>query len=155
MKRLRNIARAKPPSFWWGVVAGCPGLLLVGVVVGFWLMTAMDWPRFSVEVVSNGGDVTRAGGVRVEILDERGGAIQTCNGACDDLLLEAASSDNSYRVRVLNADGECLACSTGVYVTSGLPSRIRVAGARSLDVSFGLENGAFESITIRGDATPP
>ena len=128
-------------AFGWGLVAGATGPFLIPVILfsalKLWIPD-LRRPEFNVDVVSVGADVSRHGGSRVVVANERGAVIQTCNDQCDDLRLRESSGDNSYWVRVFDKDGACVACTaTGVYVTNGYGApitRFDVAGAGVLQV---------------------
>jgi len=104
-----------------GLAAGV--LLPLAAVSVLWLRDQLgEWkPRpFNVQVLSNGADVSRHGGVKIVISGERRAMVQTCNGPCDDLTFQTNSGgDDVFRVKVLDASGHCVACDAGQYVTSG------------------------------------
>ena len=127
----------------------------IGVAIGFLLPFGVVWginyaltvgpdgrvPRFDVEVSSIGSDVSRHGGVRLVIDDEHGKVVQSCQGGCDDLRLQRQSSDNGFRVSVLDATGRCVACTQDTYVDGssfGDVSRFVVSGQDRLAASFSV-----------------
>lgn len=67
-------------------------------------------------------------GAKVSIRNAYGQVEQTCNGPCDDLLLEATSSDNLYSLKIVDAKGECILCDKGEYVTHGMVTDWKVGG---------------------------
>ncbi len=102
---------------------------MVATLIASWGLAR--WPHahrreITTEVV--GADVSRAGGVRVRILNEHGALTQTCSGVCDDFAFEADSPDNVYKAEVRDASGRCVLCDGGSYVTGGTQVRWRLAG---------------------------
>lgn len=145
-----------------------------GLIVGLFVALAAPWtigallkamspglgpPPFNVQVRSSGADVSRHGGVKVAVEDARGKVVQSCNQVCDDFELDANGGDNSYRVRVLNAAGECVACDEGRYVSGGYGSPIdrwTVSGRDALTVKVSTlrRNAAGEFVAAPMKAAP-
>jgi hypothetical protein len=121
-------------AFRWGMVfgAGLPVLVfaLVHVLATRWLHA--ERPPFYAQVVIDGGDVTRAGGVRLLVADKGAAVQQVCSDACDDLEFRAEDvGDDVFHVSVLDQAGHCIACDQGQYVSNGYGAPIvrwRVAG---------------------------
>lgn len=93
---------------------------------------ALDDGQPNVRVQVSGRDVSRHSGAKVSIHNAYGRVEQICNGACDDLLLEASSSDNLYSLRIVDAKGECVLCDKGDYVTTGMFTHWDISGADKL-----------------------
>jgi hypothetical protein len=121
--------------------------LASGIIAPLVLFGAFEWivsgsrpPEFNVDVVTAGADVSRHGGRRVLVVNERGAVAQSCNGECDDLRLRENSGDNSYWVRVLDRSGGCVACTlTGFYVSNGYGAsvtRVEVSGQDRLRARY-------------------
>lgn len=135
MKHRRRLG-----AFGWGALSGAAfpiaALVLMGVL-RLWY-PGLSSPQFNVDVSSVGSDVSRRGGTRLVVANERGLVAQSCNGECDDLRLLEDSGDNSYWVRVFDHNGACVACTrTGVYVTTGYGAsiaRFDVSGRNRLQV---------------------
>ena len=131
----------------WGVVAGAVSPVLI--LLGAW--TALELgppdpkaPAFNVELVSAGADVSRHGGMRVVLANERGAIAQTCRGACDDLRVRQNTGYNVYWARVLDAKGACVVCDpTGAYVANGYDASVAT-----------LIVGGREKLTIRQTIHP-
>ena len=144
-------------AFRWGLIAGAVFPVAVWLALMGLLklsMPGIEAPRFNVDMSSVGRDVTRSGGRRVIFANERGSVVQSCNGACDDVRLQESSGDNSYWVRVLDAQGRCVACSRGGYVTNGYGSevtRLRIDGTDALDIRESYGRGAERSVKISDD----
>lgn len=141
--------RPRVDAFRWGLIAGVvlPMAIPLGLIALLKLsIPDADAPRFNVDMSSVGADVTRHGGRRVIFANEHGSVVQSCNGECDDVRREESSGDNSYWVRVLDAQGRCVACSSGGYVTNGMETRLRVAGAAALDIRESYGDGSAFSV---------
>jgi len=145
--------RLRPNALQWGVITGA--VLPVAVLLGFIGLLKLWSPdasaRFNVDMSSVGADVTRHGGRRVIFANERGSVVQFCNGECDDVRRQESSGDNSYWVRVLDAQGRCVACSSGGYVTNGMETRLRVAGMADLDIRESSGDGPAFSVKSPAD----
>jgi hypothetical protein len=159
MKRLH----VKLKAFHLGAAGGFAlGVALV-LLVKAWIGPEFYSPRYNVEVVSRGEDVSRHAGRTVQVASEQGlVAEQICSDACDDFEFQASSTDNVYTVRVLDAAGRCLACDPGMYVTSGYVAPITrwtVAGAEALRVNISLitrePDGSFveRPLAVRREGT--
>ena len=125
--------RVRMTAFRWGLAvgAGLPVLaFLVGHTVVTWLH--LEPPPFYVQVLTDGGDISRAGGVRVTVADKGAALQQLCRDYCDDLDVTAEDvPDTVFWVRVVDASGRCIACDPGRYVSNGHAMPItqwRVAG---------------------------
>ena len=159
-KLAHGATTARPPAsdFRRGLIAGLLLPLTSSLLIWGLLRITFPSPGFDVEVVSKGAAVTRCGGRSVVVADEGGGITQTCNGACDDLHVQASSGDNSYWVNVLDAQGACIACTGGIYVTSGFGdsgvTRFHVVGGRELDVQIAYGQSAAVSAAWRRSGPP-
>ena len=142
----------------------CVGALvpLLGLGIGLIMLNDIRPPRFNIDVASVGADVSRNGGQRLVVANERGAIVQTCRGRCDDLRLQESSGDNSYWVRILDSTGTCIACTPGVYTANGYGAsitRVDVSGQDHLQVRLrylnrdGTEAFPGQGLSI-GVATP-
>jgi hypothetical protein len=157
----RRGQRLRLNAFSAGVGVGV-ALPLLGV--GLLALTLADLrpPRFNVDVASAGADISRNGGRRIVVANDRGAVVQTCRGRCDDLRLQESSGDNSYRVRILDSAGACIACTPGLYVTNGYGAsitRVDVSGRDHLQVRLrDLNRDGTEIVPGQGqsigEATP-
>ena len=146
----------------WGIVAGAVlpiaiPLALIGLLN--LSLPNVEAPQFNVDMSSVGADVTHNGGRRVIFANERGRVVQSCNGECDDVRLQESSGDNVYWFEVLDAQGRCVACSYGGYVTNGYGTevtRLRVAGADVLDIreSYGGAPAVSRKLRNHGAVSP-
>ena len=98
----------------------------------------------------SGIDVTRHGGAKVAILNERGSITQTCHGVCDDLAFVQDSPDNLYRLEVRDAAGRCLLCEKGDYVTNGVALGWEVGGQEVLGLQR-TDRSAYDRAPSRED----
>ena len=127
-------------TFGWGVMVGVvfPVVVAVGLFGLFKFgMPKSAAPKFNVDVVSLGAEVTRHGGRQLVVRHERGWTVQTCRDGCDDLHLQQFSGDNAYGVAVLDGAGKTLASDSDGYVTGGYGtsiSRFDVSGRDVLRV---------------------
>jgi hypothetical protein len=114
------------------------GLLLPWIAWKGFTASAGPEPEFNVEVVSRGADLSGHGAVQLAVRSARDeGVVQTCRGACDDLLLRERTGDNSYSVQARDASGACVACGGIGYVSGGYSTgldRAVVSGADRLVV---------------------
>ena len=123
--------RLRLTPFRAGVIAGAllPPMAWLAVEIND---LSPNWrpPPSNVQVLSNGADISRHGGVKLVVSGERRSMVQTCNGPCDDIVFQTNSrGDDVFRVKVLGASGNCIACDGGQYVTSGnMIARWLVAG---------------------------
>ncbi len=140
----RGNPRRRLGAFGWGIVAGAA--LPVATPLAVWgalklAMPDLKAPAFNVALVSAGADVSRHGGTRVILANERGAVTQSCREACDDLRVRQSSGDNSFWVRALDASGACVACTpAGIYVTNGYGASVTtfvVEGRQKLGVRYG------------------
>lgn len=98
------------------------GLIVTGMLLGSLTtctgvgLLSLNEP--SVRVKVQGRDVSKFGGAKVDVVNERGRLSQTCNGECDDLILEADSGGNVHSVSVWDASGKCVFCGERQYLTS-------------------------------------
>lgn len=143
-----HVRRARLTPFIAGILSGLATCVVVGGL-GFWLMAALgrqSW--YSVEVLANGGDITRLGGASLAIEFDNGGEVLkvACRGACDDLGYRAATGEAGVRVRVLDARGACLVCDGYQYVDSESVLQLTVAGRDRLAETALYDTGA------KGDA---
>ena len=142
---FRSSSRLRP--FRAGLLAGL-GLFAL-TVGGFILMDRLQ-PRFAIELTSRGADLDRHGAARLVLSNEQDVTfIQSCRDGCDDLWRGEESTDNAYWVRVLDAHGQCVACTTtGLYVTSGVVERLAVRGADRLEIDLNDRH------IVSGDSAP-
>lgn len=90
-----------------------------GAAASLWLYPPLAPGRFDFEATAKGADLSRHHAARVVLMDHRGlKAVQTCVGACDDLLLRARLGDAGPTLSVVAADGRELAAG-GTYVPGG------------------------------------
>ena len=90
-------------------------------------------PSYNVDLAASGAAVSRQGGTVIMVSRESGVLLrQTCIEGCDDLRIRAKSGDDSFGMSAYSAAGECLACDSSVYVTSGATTRLRLAGEQRL-----------------------
>ena len=115
------------------------GLIAVGMLLGNLAICTLEevLGRYepSVRLNVDGRDVSKHGGAKVKVLNERGLFAQTCNGECDNILFEADSGDNVYSVSVLDSRGQCILCDDGQYVTSGLLTDWTLGGRDKLTLT--------------------
>jgi len=133
-KRGQRLLRENPVLL--GFLCGLVGFVVTVGLLWLW-MSPFREPSFNVQLDSSGGAISRHAGRRLVLSHEHGSLTQTCNGACDDLSYRAKDGDNTYRLQVLNAAGECLACATGIDVMGGyggLSARWRVVDHGSLKI---------------------
>ena len=130
MSWVRRVFR--PTAFRLGFFGGL-GLALL--VVAIFVTLEFAGPKYDGEVVSNGADVSRAGGRSITVR-ERDYRVFTaqCNGACDDLWYgRNVGGDTSMAVEVRDAAGRCIACDGSAYMDGGFPfavERWTLAGPR-------------------------
>jgi hypothetical protein len=149
-------------AFRWGLSIGFLAAILLAGLLWVWMGPELYRPRFNVEVISTGADVSRQGGAKVVVRNEQGiVAEQTCRDQCDDFELRADSGDNSFSVRVLDAAGQSLAGGDEIYVTGGYGAwitRWTVSGADTLQVRLSTlhhkANGTFEEKPLSLPLTP-
>jgi len=143
-------------AFRAGLLTGLMMVLgLAGII--WWSSHGQPTAPYAFEGTVVGADVGRHGGRQVEVTD-RGYAIvrQSCNGACDDLSYRRSAGDSVVAVRVLDANGSCIVCSEGIYVTGGMPSAssIRVGGADKLEARSGsVARQPDGSMRVQGEET--
>ncbi|MDB5476492.1 MAG: hypothetical protein JWP49_2003 [Phenylobacterium sp.] len=123
-------------SFRWALVAAFVATWLVGAGVYLWVEPQFYALPFSVEVISHGDEVSRAGGTRLVVRNGQGPVLtQTCRDACDDFQLQAEASDNAVAVTVFDAKRRPLTPpAPATYVTSGGLTRFVVADRGGLAV---------------------
>jgi hypothetical protein len=111
--------------------------VVVLVLVFAALPTKATGPEAPFELAMTGADVSRAGGVAVEVR-ARGDALRLdCRDACDDLRLQDQNGDLDS-VRVLDANGACVACRDVSQPYSGSASRRwSVSGTPKLAIAAG------------------
>ena len=139
-----HVRRWRLTPFSAGILSGLATCMVVGGL-GFWLLTVLgrqSW--YSVEVLANGGDITRLGGASLAIEYDHGGAALNiaCRGACDDFGYRADTGDAGVRVRVLDARGACLVCDRYTYVDGASVVRLAVAGRDRLTATASYGAGA-------------
>jgi hypothetical protein len=147
--------RFRVTAFHVGLIAGAA----TAVAIPFLVFAAIDWldpPQpYSLEVLANGADMSRAGGQRTLIepdWDDRPTITATCNGVCDDLGYRVITGDSAYTVRVLDAKGACVACGEAGYVNTRTAMRLRIGGAGKLVVTSELLGRGQEASQARGAA---
>jgi hypothetical protein len=120
-------------AFRVGFAAGLAAWALIYVVVHPYRA-----PKFNVEIVSSGLDVSRHGGRRLVVDHGHGSLSQMCNGACDDLWYRASDDENDYVVQVLDAKGACIVCDQPRGIMGGYGGwshRWSISGAEALKIS--------------------
>lgn len=121
-----------------GTVLLVLGALVVGAVAGVaGVFFLSGHSADSVRFASTGADVSAHGGKSVEVRSGRETLWQTCNSVCDDLKFAVHGSDDSYRVRVLDAEGREVARGGAGYVTNGMTTSLTVAGREKLEIRAG------------------
>lgn len=103
-----------------GFLAGL-GLFGAAMGVAHAVNLSSEPSDFNIEITGVGADLDLHGASRI-VLSRSHGVLfqQTCNGGCDDLLLRKQVLESAYEVRVLTANGACVACDGGApYVTGG------------------------------------
>lgn len=130
-------------AFRGGLLSGLATCAFFALALTAWSIWVEPLPPYVVEVLVNGGDVSRLEGKRIVVENNSVGVLiaATCNGGCDDLgyrLRTVEDEDVRYRVKVLDAVGACVACGEFEYVQPvfGPPglSRWMIAGRKRLDV---------------------
>jgi len=112
--------RLRPTAFKIGLLSGFAMFLVICGLYYVWIVRPYPEPRYNVEVVSKGADVSRAGGRQLVIANNSAGALltTTCQDACDDLWHRAkhiGDEDIAYGVQVLDAAGRCVVCGGSWY----------------------------------------
>jgi len=110
---------------------------LLGVGVSIAVVTALSfWSQHRLRPIHAevaGADVSRHGGVTINISSEYGFIRQACNGVCDNLVFEQDSADNLYKAEVRDAAGACVFCGhQGEYVSGGMQVGWRLGGKDKL-----------------------
>ena len=123
---------------WRSFIAGLLVSLLLGAGLMIWVLSSTETgygtPNIFVRAI--GSDVTRHGGVAVDI----DGLNVICREACDDIYYVADAPEGSWFVRALDANGRELARGGG-YVTTGLQQRFTLSVAEKLEAT---ERSTFE-----------
>ena len=132
--------RRRLTAFRWGVIVGAVSPIAVWLGGhAFFHSLGADKPRFNVQIVSVGEDVSRAGGAQVVIGPEHGRLAQTCSGTCDDLWVNLSTGDDSVLVSVLDGSGKRLAYGGPGYVTTSDygagTARTTIAGRAPLTIT--------------------
>lgn len=126
----------RPTAFRVGVLSGILALA-VGSGVIYGVLHRYEAPEFNVEVVSSGTLMTLRDARQLVISHQRGAVTQSCNEACDDLWYRAKDDENTYSVKVLDADGDCLVCDAPRDIMGGYGAwsvRWDVGRGRALDI---------------------
>lgn len=136
-------ARRGFTAFRLGLLVGFGLVAAIGAAIYFVAAPLLSGPWYNADVSTLGQDVSQHGGSVVVVRNEAGAAFrQRCNGVCDDVRLQVKAGETSLAVDVLDAAGQCVACTrTGAYVTGGTVVAWKVAGKDKLDVSGQLVPG--------------
>lgn len=155
----------RPTAFRIGLLSGLAVFLVSCGLFYLWLVRPFPEPRYNVEVVSSGADLSRAGARRLVVSNRYAGVLlaATCQDACDDLwhrLKHQGDEDVTYQVQVLDAAGGCVACGQPAYVEGvfggGFIARWTLAGdlnAQDMPHYFNLERDG--SLTPLDDEPAP
>jgi len=147
-------------AFRWGLVAGAVPILVVGAGVYLSIEPYFYALPFKVELLSNGADIDRAGGVKVIVTNGQGPVMtQLCRDGCDDLQFQAQPSDNAVGVAVLDRARRPLTPPlTPLYVTTGMLTRFVVADDAGLKVRMSYidehRNGEVHEMKLDEPARP-
>lgn len=117
--------------------------LVLGLALGAVALVGLAWAyRAAVSddatVRISGAEVSAHGGVRILVSRQAGTIAQSCNGRCDDLgTARIVSQQNNLReVRVLNGQGECVACVRNRgHMRRGQQADWLIGGAQDLQVT--------------------
>jgi hypothetical protein len=135
--------RFRITAFRLGLVSGLATLAATLWVLHAWLSPSRS-DGFNVDVASRGADVSQSGGAAVVVSHKRGRLTQSCVDGCDDLQFRAHDDENDYEVRVLDAEGACVACDRPRGIMGGYGGwshRWRIAGEGPLKIRVDDEIG--------------
>lgn len=115
--RLGGLLRPSP--FRLGVLTGLGLFVLMWLLIYLLFFWPNPTPKYDVEVVSVGADVSRHGGHMI-VVTNRGAVVfkSICNDGCDDIWYrtQSAGEGSSYAAKVLDISRNCVACYGEAYL---------------------------------------